>query len=241
MKIKHIICDWDETLVHTLSTVKKAYDSVFKALDMKTKSLSEIKTLTSGKPKSELFIYMLFGDSYNKGKSAILKTKKGDKKLSHDEVLSVADFAKKQFYKYIEENHIKELKPVKGVREFLDFCKEHEISLYILSSKSPEYLKKEITALGFTKYFKSTFGSPKLKNGESLEDLKNREKPSYGAFLALFNNKPPLKKECCIIGDGKSDFTLAKNTGCRFIPVNSSLEGSFKTLNQVKKYLEKEI
>ena len=64
MTIKHLLCDLDETLLHTLSTTKNAYDCVFDSLNMPRKTAAEIKKATGGKPKSEIFGYMLCGETF---------------------------------------------------------------------------------------------------------------------------------------------------------------------------------
>ena len=46
MTIKHLLCDLDETLLHTLSTTKNAYDCVFDSLNMPRKTAAEIKKAT---------------------------------------------------------------------------------------------------------------------------------------------------------------------------------------------------
>mgnify|MGYP002711013214 CR=1 FL=1 len=67
MTIKHLLCDLDETLLHTLSTTKNAYDCVFDSLNMPRKTAAEIKKATGGKPKSEIFGYMLCGETFAAG------------------------------------------------------------------------------------------------------------------------------------------------------------------------------
>ncbi|MDR1026479.1 MAG: HAD hydrolase-like protein [Lactobacillus sp.] len=219
MTVKHLICDWDETLVHTLPTVKNAYDAVFDYLNMGRKSFEEIKKITGGKAKSEIFSYMLFGkgsDDFDTNEELTLSTKDGEKVLSAQDASELAQKSYDIFYDYINKNHIKELKIMEGALEFLNYCKAQNISLYILSSKSPEFLKKETEALKLDHFFTAIYGSPAGATGEG----KKLEKPNIDAFLALFGGNPPPAELCCVIGDGKADEKLAENIGCPCIIVN---------------------
>lgn len=86
MTIKHLLCDLDETLLHTLSTTKNAYDCVFDSLNMPRKTAAEIKKATGGKPKSEIFGYMLCGETFAADEPYSLQTKKGLRTLNQKQM-----------------------------------------------------------------------------------------------------------------------------------------------------------
>lgn len=200
-----MICDWDETLVHTLPTLKNAYDFVFDSLNLPRKPYCEVKELTHGCPKSELFLLMV----------------DNNKKLENQ--------ARKLFYQYIKKHHLKEMTVIDGAPEFLDYCKNQNIKLYILSSKSPEFLCDEVTASGLCQFFSGIYGSPHLSDKEEEVSL---EKPYYGSFKALFKGNPPPAEECCVIGDGLMDYTLAQNIGCPAIIVNETFKDGIHKISQ---------
>ena len=152
MAIKHLLCDWDETLAHTLTTTKNAYDNVFDTFNMAHKEPSEIKKLTGGKPKSEIFGYMLCGESFAKGEPYTLQTKDGPKQYSQKEMEKIIERAHFTFYDYIEKNHIKDASIIEGTVNLLSYCRNNNVKLHIISSKSPEYLKEEVKHLGLESF-----------------------------------------------------------------------------------------
>ena len=140
MTIKHLLCDLDETLLHTLSTTKNAYDCVFDSLNMPRKTAAEIKKATGGKPKSEIFGYMLCGETFAAGEPYSLQTKKGLRTLNQKQMEETMSLAHDTFYNYIEQNHIRDASLVEGALTLLSYCQKNEVRLHIISSKSPEYL-----------------------------------------------------------------------------------------------------
>ena len=144
MTIKHLLCDLDETLLHTLSTTKNAYDCVFDSLNMPRKTAAEIKKATGGKPKSEIFGYMLCGETFAAGEPYSLQTKKGLRTLNQKQMEETMSLAHDTFYNYIEQNHIRDASLVEGALTLLSYCQKNEVRLHIISSKSPEYLEQEL-------------------------------------------------------------------------------------------------
>lgn len=232
MTIKHLLCDWDETLAHTLSTTKNAYDKVFDLFNMPHKEPSEIKKLTGGKPKSEIFGYMLCGESFANGEPYTLQTKDGPKLCSQEEMQKIIKDAHHTFYDYIEKNHITDASIIEGATTLLSYCRNNGVKLHIISSKSPEYLKDEVKHLGLEIFFDKIYGSPKINPNEDISQLKTREKPNLGTFIAMFDGNPPPADECLVIGDGSADQKLADNIGCKCIRVDASKADGIKKLTQ---------
>ena len=72
--------------------------------------------------------------------------------------------------------------------------------------------------------------SPKIHPNENAAQLKLREKPHRGAFVAMFDGNPPPPEDCLVIGDGKADRDLAKNIGCRCITFDATYPGGIDKL-----------
>ena len=230
MTIKHLLCDLDETLLHTLSTTKNAYDCVFDSLNMPRKTAAEIKKATGGKPKSEIFGYMLCGETFAAGEPYSLQTKKGLRTLNQKQMEETMSLAHDTFYNYIEQNHIRDASLVEGALTLLSYCQKNEVRLHIISSKSPEYLEQELDHFNLTPFFDKIYGSPKIHPNENAAQLKLRKKPHRGAFVAMFDGNPPPPEDCLVIGDGKADRDLAKNIGCGCITFDATYPGGIDKL-----------
>jgi len=122
--IKNIIFDWSGTLSDDFVPVYTASMNVFKKLGLKTLSLEEFR--------EEFTIpYMLF----------YRKFKKDADKEEMDRLF------------LLEINSVDEPKPFSDVKAILEFLKEKNIRLVVLSSHPQEKLKKEIRDYGFQKFF----------------------------------------------------------------------------------------
>ncbi len=240
MPVKHLLCDLDETLLHTLSTTKNAYDKVFDSLNMPHKSAAEIKKATGGKPKSEVFGYMLCGEAFAQGEPYTLHCKNGCITRSAAEMKEIMAQAHDTFYKYIEDNHIKDASLIEGALTLLSYCQNNGVKLHIISSKSPEYLKQEVEHFGLAPFFDKIYGSPKIHPNENAAQLKLREKPHRGAFIAMFDGNPPPAEDCMVIGDGKADRDLAANIGCPCIAFDASYPGGINKLTKAIGIIDKE-
>ena len=203
--------------MHTLSTTKNAYDCVFDSLNMPRKTAVEIKKATGGKPKSEIFGYMLCGETFAVGEPYSLQTNKGLRTLNQKQMEETMSLAHDTFYNYIEQNHIRDASLVEGALTLLSYCQKNEVRLHIISSKSPEYLEQELNHFNLTSFFDKIYGSSKIHPNENAAQLKLREKPHRGALVAMFDGNPPPPEDCLVIGDGKADRDLAENIGCRLI------------------------
>lgn len=177
MTIKHLLCDLDETLLHTLSTTKNAYDCVFDSLNMPRKTAAEIKKATGGKPKSEIFGYMLCGETFAAGEPYSLQTKKGLRTLNQKQMEETMSLAHDTFYNYIEQNHIRDASLVEGALTLLSYCQKNEVRLHIISSKSPEYLEQELDHFNLTPFlikYTVRLKSIPMKMRHSLSCAKSR-------------------------------------------------------------------
>lgn len=128
--IRNIIFDWSGTLSNDLIPVYTATMNVFRKLGLKTLSLEEYK-------KEFTLPYMRFYHKFKRG-------------IDKDEV-------DKLFFKEI--NSVDEPKPFQDVKAILEFLKQKDIKIAVLSSHPQEKLEKEIRDYGFQKFFVDINGS----------------------------------------------------------------------------------
>ena len=128
--IKNIIFDWSGTLSNDIIQVYTSAMNVFRKLGLKVLSLEEYK-------KEFTLPYMNF----------YLKFKKDANKEEID----------KLFIKEI--NSVDEPKPFSDAKTILEFLKQKNIKLAVLSSHPREKLEKEVRAYGFEKFFSDINGS----------------------------------------------------------------------------------
>lgn len=186
----HIVWDWDGTLADTYPVTNSAYAYTFKKLGMEEKTISfaEVKKITSTLQNKDV-LGCIFGERKEE--------------------------ARKHFYKYVGENHAKDLEPIKGAKHILEYCNQKKFKSYLLSNKTNKkiesegrdaYLTQELEQLGMKKYFSKIVGA-----GEYEQD-----KPSLIASRAILGNEnefPKLNKNDLIIvvGDGEADLKVAQN------------------------------
>lgn len=173
MAVRYVVFDWDGTLADTYPVISAAYEHTFKALGMQPIAYSEIKKLTSTLANKDMLGFVF-----------------GDKK----------EQAKQVYYSYIDAHHKTELQPIPHAKELLDFCHENGLKLYLLSNKKRAYLREEIEALGFGKYFCKIIAA-----GDFPED-----KPNPQTVRALFENEMPEAEDILVLGDGLADWKTAQ-------------------------------
>lgn len=128
MKIKHVVFDWDGSLVNTYPVLSAAYVHAFNSLNMNPLPYEEIKKITSTVPNKDV-LECLFG--------------------------SKKDNARSFFYDYIDKHHATKLEAMPNAQKLLDFCAQNDIKCYIVTNKKRKYFLEESNKLNFTKYFTS--------------------------------------------------------------------------------------
>ncbi len=144
MSIKHVVFDWDGTLVDTVPVLKKAYEYTFKSMKLPEVSYAKIRELAGQRSDKTLF-QKVFGDE-------------------------AAEPAKKVLYGFIKAHHLALLKPIKGAEDILRYCNEHNIKCHILTKKNRPFLDDEMNLLGWEQYFDRVIGSGELKHDKPHPD-----------------------------------------------------------------------
>lgn len=144
MAIKHIIFDWDGTLVDTIPLIKKAYDYTFEKIgNTKKLSYQEIKEI-AGKYSNQNIFNLIFADKQVE--------------------------AKKHFYDFIEQTHLIYLQPFQGAEEILKYCEKNNIKMHILTNKKRTYLDLEKKQLNWDKYFENIICADEKEHDKPYPD-----------------------------------------------------------------------
>ena len=184
-----IIFDWDGTLVSTLGLLHDAHNHARIKLGHTPWTLDEYK---SHMHNSSLKLYPeLYGERAEEG-------------LDH-------------LYKYVEENHLTGLAPLDNALNFVEMLSSRKIPMVLVSNKKHRYLIKEVTALGWEKYFLSIVGA-----GEAANDKPDPD-PVYMALEQANLGKEALAN-ALYFGDTTTDVECAKALGVDCILTAGALD-----------------
>ncbi|MDC0326983.1 HAD hydrolase-like protein [Candidatus Pelagibacter sp.] len=123
-----ILFDLDGTLIDTAPDLMLAHNHVMKKFGYPTKSTEEIRNLV-GKGAGALIGRSIWGQA---------------KKEYHSvKDLEIKDQMSKEFINFYAKNIIKESSLINGVKEFLLWCKEQNISMAVCTNKQ-EHLSNDL-------------------------------------------------------------------------------------------------
>lgn len=175
---KAVFFDWDGTLVETLDFLHAAHNHVRGHFNMPLWTLDEYKIQMKHSAKD------LYPKLY------------GNRTQEAMDVLAV----------FVEANHLTNLKLCEGALDILNALHVAGIPMGVVSNKRQAFLEREITHLGWNKYFQAIVGAGIAAN----------DKPS-GDPLVLALSKAGLTPgaEILYIGDTETDLLCATAAGCR--------------------------
>lgn len=206
---KAFVFDWDNTLINSWDMIHDVMNYVLQKYRNETWTMEQIRSSTHHSAKDNF--PRLFGEQA-------------------EEVLN--DF---RDYAYrVHPEYLNKIMPLPGALELLEFLKEQEIPCTIVSNKSADRLRLEVTHLDWDHYFKAVYGSTDFPYD------KPNPYPAERAFEA--NNI-----EAChtwFVGDTPADWDCARNSGSHPIAVGDLLheypypKTHFLTLNELLDYLK---
>ncbi|KRO54246.1 MAG: HAD family hydrolase, partial [Pelagibacteraceae bacterium BACL5 MAG-121015-bin10] len=139
-----ILFDLDGTLVDTAPDLMSAHNHVMKKYGYPTKSTEDIRNLV-GKGAGALIGRSIWGQA----KKEFGKIE--DEKIKNKMVTEFIDFYAK--------NIVKESKLVNGVKEFLKWCKNQNISMAVCTNKQEHLSNDLLKKIGIYDYFEYVAGS----------------------------------------------------------------------------------
>ena len=180
-----ILFDLDGTLVDTAPDLMRAHNHVMTKFGYPTKSTDEIRNLV-GKGAGALIGRSIWGQA---------------KKEFHSvNDLKIKDQMSKEFVDYYGKNIISESTLINGVKEFLKWCKEQNISMAVCTNKQ-EYLANDLLKkIGIYEFFEYVAGS----------DTFDYCKPDPRHLTSVVEILDGDVKKTIMIGDSETDANAAK-------------------------------
>ena len=180
-----ILFDLDGTLVDTAPDLMSAHNHVMKKYGYPTKSTEDIRNLV-GKGAGALIGRSIWGQA----KKEFGKIE--DEKIKNEMVTEFIDFYAKNIFK--------ESKLVNGVKEFLKWCKNQNISMAVCTNKQEHLSNDLLKKIGIYDYFEYVAGS----------DTFDYCKPDPRHLTSVIEILDGDIKKTLMIGDSETDANAAK-------------------------------
>ena len=180
-----ILFDLDGTLVDTAPDLMRAHNHVMTKFGYPTKSTDEIRNLV-GKGASALIGRSIWGQA---------------KKEFHSvNDLKIKDQMSKEFVDYYGKNIISESTLINGVKEFLKWCKDQNISMAVCTNKQEHLSNDLLKKIGIYDFFEYVAGS----------DTFDYCKPDPRHLTSVVEILDGDVKKTIMIGDSETDANAAK-------------------------------
>ena len=180
-----ILFDLDGTLVDTAPDLMRAHNHVMTKFGYPTKSTDEIRNLV-GKGAGALIGRSIWGQA---------------KKEFHSvNDLKIKDQMSKEFVDYYGKNIIGESTLINGVKEFLKWCKEQNISMAVCTNKQEHLSDDLLKKIGIYDFFQYVAGS----------DTFDYCKPDPRHLTSIVEILDGDVKKTIMIGDSETDANAAK-------------------------------
>lgn len=186
-----IFFDWDGTLVDSLPALNEYYNHVLNAFSKPPITIEQAKS-NIRRSAREVFPEV-FGNQA-------------------EEALAV-------FYDFVTKKHLEHLEAFADSHSFMDELSTLDIQLGIVSNKKHSFLLKEITHLGWDKYFVSNIGA-----GEAAKD---KPEPDPLLLAASKIGLSPDTHEIWYVGDTETDMMAAVAAGFQPIFIEHGLGSRF--------------
>ena len=181
-----ILFDLDGTLVDTAPDLMRAHNHVMTKFGYPTKSTEEIRNLV-GKGAGALIGRSIWGQA---------------KKEFHSvNDLKIKDQMSKEFVDYYGKNIISESTLINGVKEFLKWCKDQNISMAVCTNKQEHLSNDLLKKIGIYDFFEYVAGS----------DTFDYCKPDPRHLTSVVEILDGDVKKTIMIGDSETDANAAKS------------------------------
>ena len=180
-----ILFDLDGTLIDTAPDLMLAHNHVMKKFGYPTKSTEEIRNLV-GKGAGALIGRSIWGQA---------------KKEYHSvKDLEIKDQMSKEFVNFYAKNIIKESTLINGVKEFLLWCKEQNISMAVCTNKQEHLSNDLLKKIGIYDFFEYVAG----------HNTFDYCKPDPRHLTSVVEILDGDLKKSLMIGDSETDANAAK-------------------------------
>ncbi|MGE5146648.1 MAG: HAD family hydrolase [Candidatus Eiseniibacteriota bacterium] len=172
-----LLFDWDNTLVDNWGSIVDAMNVTLTAMGHKPWNEAEARRRIR-RSMRETFP-LLFGDGWTE--------------------------AQRIFYERFEAAHLNALRPLPGADAMLERFKTEGLYLGVVSNKRGDLLRREVTHLGWDRYFSRLIGA-----GDAPQD-----KPAVAPVdMALEGSGIERGPAVWFVGDSPLDIDCARNAGC---------------------------
>ena len=180
-----VLFDLDGTLVDTAPDLMRAHNHVMKKFGYPTKSTEEIRNLV-GKGAGALIGRSIWGQA---------------KKEFHSVIdLKIKDEMSKEFVNYYGKNIINESTLINGVKDFLIWCKNQNISMAVCTNKQEHLSNDLLKKIGIYDFFEYVAGS----------DTFDYCKPDPRHLTSVVEILDGDVNKTIMIGDSETDANAAK-------------------------------
>ncbi len=197
-----ILFDLDGTLIDTAPDLMNAHNHVMKKFGYETRSTDEIRNLVGKGAESMI------------GRSMWNQAKKELKKIDDKEIKSQMV---KEFIDYYGKNIANESKLIRGVEEFLVWCKKNKISMAVCTNKTEHLAVDLLKKIKIYDYFEYVAGY------NTFEYCK----PDPRHLTSVIEILQGDIKKTIMVGDSETDAESAKAANMPFILV----EGGYTDQN----------
>ncbi len=180
-----ILFDLDGTLVDTAPDLMRAHNHVMKKFGYPTKSTEEIRNLV-GKGAGAMIGRSIWGQAKKEF------GKVNDEKVKKEMVTEFVD--------YYGKNIINESTLIRGVKEFLNWCKDQSISMAVCTNKQEHLSNDLLKKIGIYDFFEYVAGS----------DTFDYCKPDPRHLTSVVEILDGDIKKSIMIGDSETDANAAK-------------------------------
>ena len=180
-----VLFDLDGTLVDTAPDLMRAHNHVMQKFGYPTKSTEEIRNLV-GKGAGAMIGRSIWGQAKKEF------GKVNDEKVKKEMVTEFVDFYGK--------NIINESTLINGVKEFLNWCKNQNISMAVCTNKQEHLSNDLLKKIGIYDYFEYVAGS----------DTFDYCKPDPRHLTSVIEILDGDLKKSIMIGDSETDANAAK-------------------------------
>ncbi len=187
-----ILFDLDGTLVDTAPDLMHAHNHVMKKFGYPTKSTEEIRSLVGQGAKAML------------GRSIWGQAKKEFGKVQDEEIKKEMV---KEFVDFYGKNIINESKLINGVKEFLMWSKENNISMAVCTNKQEHLAVDLLKKIGIYDFFEYIAG----------HNTFNYCKPDHRHLTSVIEILDGNIKKTLMIGDSETDANAARDAGIPII------------------------
>ncbi len=172
-----IIFDWDSTLVDNWGTIRSALNATLVNFGHKPWTMMQVRKNAKGSARDTF--PNIFGVYWKQ--------------------------ALELFYQNFQDLHLKKIQPLPDAEALLEIIFKHNTPVSIVSNKTGDFLRAEVSHLGWEKFFHKTIGASDA----------TYDKPSvHPVHLALSETGILVNENIWFIGDSIIDLKCAHTAGC---------------------------